>query len=80
MSRKVLKDFTFSDGTFLPAGTHISVASGAIHHDGELYKNPHEFDPFRFANMRDEDGEGAKHQMVSTSTDYIPFGHGKHAW
>lgn len=79
MTRKALKDFTFSDGTFIPAGTIVSAASDATHFDGHFYDNPEVFNPWRFADMRSEDGEGTKHQMVSTSNEYIPFGHGRHA-
>lgn len=80
MTRKALQDYTFADGTFIPAGTTISAPSHSVHHDGQFYDNPRQFDPFRFSRMRDDDGEGTRHQMVSTSTDYIPFGHGRHAW
>lgn len=80
MTRKALKDFTLSDGTFIPAGTFISAASYATHHDTEFYKDPDVFNPWRFSEMRDEEGEGIKHQMVSTSSEFISFGHGKHAW
>ena len=38
------------------------------------------FDGFRFARMREAEGEGTKHQYVNTSTEYVSFGHGKHAW
>jgi len=79
MTRKALQDFTFSDGTFVPKGTTVSVASGAMHHDEANYANAAVFDGFRFANMREGDGEAAKHQMVSTNADYLPFGHGRHA-
>ncbi|KAH9840867.1 cytochrome P450 [Rhodofomes roseus] len=79
MTRKALKDFYFSDGTYIPAGTMISAPSYSLHHDGHFYDNPTVFDPFRFARMRDDDGEGLRHQMVATSPDYIPFGHGRHA-
>ncbi|PRP84416.1 hypothetical protein PROFUN_08096 [Planoprotostelium fungivorum] len=81
MDRKVMREegVTFSDGTHVPHGHHIGVASAAIHMDPEIYENPEEFKPFRFADLRDEEGEGAKHQMVATSTEYFPFGHGKHA-
>ncbi|OBZ73435.1 hypothetical protein A0H81_06609 [Grifola frondosa] len=44
-----------------------------------VYAAPDVFDPWRFASMRDEAGEGRKHQMVTTSVDYIAFGHGRHA-
>lgn len=80
MTRKALKDYSFADGTFIPAGTTISAPSHSLHHDGQFYENPRQFDPFRFSRMRDDDGEGTRHQMVATSTDYITFGHGRHAW
>ncbi|KAH9929231.1 cytochrome P450 [Fomitopsis serialis] len=79
MARKALQDFYFSDGTYIPAGTIISAPSHSLHHDGHFYDNPGVFNPFRFARMRDDDGEGTRHQMVATSTDYVPFGHGRHA-
>lgn len=75
-----MKPYTLSNGTFLPAGTFVSVASRAIHFDDANYSNPEEFDGFRFAHIREEEGQSAKHQMVATATDYLPFGHGKHAW
>jgi cytochrome P450 len=80
MSRLALKDFTFSDGTFIPKGTLISAAAGPIHGDNEIYPNAAVFDPFRFSKMRDEEGEGVKHHLVTTQPDYVPFGHGRHAW
>ncbi|KAG9310148.1 cytochrome P450 [Chiua virens] len=78
LPRKALKDFTFSDGTFIPKGTFLVSPSRSLHLDDENYDNAHKFDPFRFSNMRDE-GEGTKHHFVSTSLEYLPFGHGKHA-
>ena len=80
MTRKALKDFRFSDGTLIPAGTFVSAATMPIHHDDEFYANPDVFDPWRFAHKREEDGEGIKHQYVNTSAEYIPFGHGRRAW
>ncbi|EGN93634.1 hypothetical protein SERLA73DRAFT_189361 [Serpula lacrymans var. lacrymans S7.3] len=79
MSRKALKDFTFSDGTFIPAGCIVSVAAYPIHHDADIYADPHVFQPFRFADLREGEGEEVRHQMVSTNPEYIPFGHGRHA-
>ena len=80
LMRKALKDFTFSDGTFIPEGTSIAASTQCLHLDNEHYDNAHVFDPFRFSNVRGEEGEGAKHQFVSTSWEYLTFGHGKHAW
>ncbi|TCD68632.1 hypothetical protein EIP91_010287 [Steccherinum ochraceum] len=79
MTRRALKDFTFSDGTFIPAGGFVSAAAMATHYDDAYYDHAHVFDPWRFSDMRGEDGEGTKHQMVSTSKEYVPFGHGRHA-
>lgn len=75
-----MNDFTFSDGTFIPKGTMISAPSNCLHLDDNIYENAATFDPFRFARMREAAGEGTKHQFVSTSLDYLPFGHGRNAW
>ncbi|KAH9915855.1 cytochrome P450 [Fomitopsis serialis] len=77
--RKTLQDTTLSDGTFIPADTLVAGASNATHRDPRNYENPEVFDPFRFADLREEDGASIKHQFVSTSPEYVPFGHGKHA-
>lgn len=78
--RKTSQDTTLSDGTFIPAGTLVTGASTATHSDARNYENPEVFNPLRFAEMRTDEGEGFKHQFVSTSPEYVPFGHGKHAW
>ena len=69
-----------SDGTLIPAGTLVAANSYRMHYDDAYYPNADEFDPFRFARMREIDGEGTKHQFVNSSLEYIAFGHGKHAW
>ncbi|KAI6144930.1 cytochrome P450 [Pisolithus tinctorius] len=78
MLRKVLKDFTFSDGRVIPRGCYISAPSCAIHHDEEFYDKPNAFDPFRFVRPR-SNGKDMKQGMVSLAPDYLAFGHGKHA-
>ena len=81
MSRKVIKDYTLSDGTFLPAGTTVTANLAATHRDETFYENPEVFDGFRFERMRESSvDEGLKNQMVQTSTNYLAFGHGRHAW
>lgn len=80
MSRKVLEDYTLSDGTFLPAGSLVFIASTAIHHDDEYYEDPYAFKPWRFSEMRQKEGQHTKYQMVNTSNEFVSFGHGKHAW
>ena len=78
--RKALKDLTFTDGTIIPAGSTIVAAATGTHMDEEYYENPDIFNPWRFSDMRGDEGEATKHQFVSTSVDYVSFGHGKHAW
>ena len=80
MTRKAMVDLTLNDGTFIPKGTIIVAAAHPRHHDESIYPDPDVFDPFRFARMREGEGESTKHQFVNTSTDYVSFGHGKHAW
>ncbi|CCL98070.1 uncharacterized protein FIBRA_00064 [Fibroporia radiculosa] len=77
--RQVLQSITLSDGTYIPAGTIISASARSTHDDKQLYDRADEFDPFRFSDMREGDSEGLKHQYVTTSPEYVAFGHGKHA-
>jgi cytochrome P450 len=79
MTRKALKDFTFSDGTVIPKNTFVCAASFPIHHDEEYYANSDVFDGFRFSDMRISEGENKHHQLVATHASYLPFGYGKHA-
>ncbi|KAF8665785.1 hypothetical protein AX16_000232 [Volvariella volvacea WC 439] len=79
MSRYALKDFTFSDGTVIPAGTTVSVASLSTHLDQSNYQDPLSFRGFRFAEMREDEGESIKHQAVSLTLDWVTFGSGRHA-
>jgi cytochrome P450 len=77
--RKVMKPFTFADGLSLSPGEILVAPQGAIHMDEDIYPSPHQFDGFRFSRMREE-SETAKHYTVNTSTEFLTFGHGKHAW
>jgi cytochrome P450 len=80
MNRKVLKDFTFSSGLTLPAGTMVSVTSYPIHTDETKYTDAHTFQGFRFADIRESaSSEALKHHMVTPRNDYLLFGHGRHA-
>ncbi|KAJ7081018.1 cytochrome P450 [Mycena epipterygia] len=84
MPRKVVssRGFRFSDGTVVPHGAFLEVAAMDAHHDPALYDAPDMFDGFRFSRLRDESQDQHRlfrHHMVTTGTDYLPFGHGKHA-
>ncbi|KAK0448924.1 cytochrome P450 [Desarmillaria tabescens] len=77
MPRVVKKDFMFSDGTVVPVGNQIAVAAYSTHMDEENYEDPLEFKPWRFSDKRAKEGEGIRHQMVTTSLDYHLFGNGR---
>ncbi|KAK0448919.1 cytochrome P450 [Desarmillaria tabescens] len=79
MARLVKKDFVFSDGTVVPAGNQIAVAAQSIHMDEGKYEDPLEFKPWRFYDMRKEEGESNRHQMISLDLDYVLFGNGRPA-
>ncbi|KAJ8079815.1 hypothetical protein PM082_016637 [Marasmius tenuissimus] len=79
MRRLALRDFAFSNGTVVPAGTMIAISPSALHFDVGQYSNPFEFDGFRSYKQREEEGESIKHQMVTPQTNYIAFGIGRHA-
>lgn len=83
LTRMSLKDLKLSDGTFIPTGTLVVAPALPTHRDPENYTNSDEFDPLRFVNLSNEERSGngsAKYQFVTTSAEYLGFGHGKHAW
>ncbi|KAF8637705.1 hypothetical protein AX16_010780 [Volvariella volvacea WC 439] len=79
MVRKALKDFTFSDGTTVPAGHFAAVCAIAVHHDPKNYEDPYSFRAFRFADLRQQEDESLKHQAANPSLDWLTFGSGRHA-
>lgn len=80
MGRYVFEPFTFSNGIPIPNGAMIECSFGAIHYDDEYHVDASVFDPSRWSKMRENEGEGTKHQTVSTDFEYLPFGRGRHAW
>jgi len=80
MTRLALRPFTFSNGVTVPAGTLVSVPASAIHADERNYSNPDKFDGFRFSRLRESEGGTAtsRYQTVSTSTEHLAFGLGRH--
>jgi len=83
MGRYALVDYTLSDGTFIPAGTVLSVSSSSVHHDPRIFEDPLRFDGFRFIKMRERavrDGyPDRKFNVVTINSDFVAFGQGRHA-
>ena len=82
MTRLALRPFTFSNGVTVPAGTVVSVPASSTHTDERIYSSPDEFDGFRFAKLRtlEDHTAASKYQSVSTSSEFLAFGLGRHRW
>ena len=80
LSRKVKKDFPFSNGIVVPAGTLISTPGFSTHHDSSLFKDAEDMDAFRFHKKREKEGNNTKYQMVTMTDEYLLFGVGRQAW
>ncbi|CAA7259423.1 unnamed protein product [Cyclocybe aegerita] len=74
MGRMTLRDFTFSDGTLVPAGSSLFVNSHGLYGDEEIHASPPTFDGFRY--LREDNSSQA---MLTTPTlDFQAFGYGRH--
>lgn len=78
LQRKAMQDFTFSDGTFVPKGSHVATSIVATHCDSAYYSDPLTFNPWRFVGAED-DAQDSKHRFATTSPEYLLFGYGRHA-
>lgn len=75
MQRYVEKDITLSDGTVLPKDSRIMVAGQFMEPDAKIEP----FDAARWVRAREQPDEEKNWQLVSTSPEFMGFGHGKHA-
>ncbi|KAI1456218.1 cytochrome P450 [Annulohypoxylon moriforme] len=77
MHRYVQNDIKISDGTVLPKGSRMIVATNFM--DPTLYPEPEKFDAARFLKMRQQPGQENSWQLVTTNSAHTLFGHGQHA-
>lgn len=75
MQRYVEKDITLSDGTVLPKDSRVMVAGQFM----EPGAKSEPFDAARWVRAREQPDEEKNWQLVSTSPEFMGFGHGKHA-
>ncbi len=70
-------------GQHLPKGTVISFLGRPAQVDPELLEDAAKFDPFRFSRMREMAQSRNENipavSLVTTSAEFLLFGHGKHA-
>ncbi|GJE88287.1 cytochrome P450 [Phanerochaete sordida] len=79
LQRKAMKDFTFSDGTFIPKGSHVATSPAATHLHIAYYADPLTFDPWRFVGADDAAASEGTSRFATTSPEYLLFGYGRHA-
>uniref|UniRef100_A0A0D2XPE3 Cycloheximide-inducible protein CIP70 (Cytochrome P450 family) n=1 Tax=Fusarium oxysporum (strain Fo5176) TaxID=660025 RepID=A0A0D2XPE3_FUSOF len=82
--RKVMiDDFKTEDGHHVPKGSIISFMGHPAQTDNELYEDGLKYDPFRFSRVREtaanRDEKAPPVTFVTTSPEFLTFGHGKHA-
>ncbi|KAK1709703.1 cytochrome P450 [Colletotrichum acutatum] len=78
--RKVMSDFTLSNGLRIPKGARIALPTGAINMDQDLFQNPEVFDGLRFYRMRVATEEArSSNQMVTVGKKDLTWGYGRHA-
>lgn len=84
------------DGTHIPRGGWIGIPVLGLHMDSRFYPNPQEYDPFRFAKLKQDHENPQRRKEASTenptnitnnnldaaqpSQTYLGFGYGRHAW
>ncbi|OCK81421.1 cytochrome P450 [Lepidopterella palustris CBS 459.81] len=78
MARRVMQDFTFSNGVRIPAGNWIFAVNSPVLRDEKHYPHPAEFDGFRFARIREQEGQERAHTLVTSSLSNMQFGDGRH--
>ncbi|KAE8446318.1 hypothetical protein EG329_012065 [Mollisiaceae sp. DMI_Dod_QoI] len=85
VSRGLLKKVVAKDGVTLPSGEHLKCGTNVgfhaypIHRDEDVYECAQEFKPLRFI-CEDEGDEGKRGAaLVTTSSTFMAFSHGKHA-
>ena len=85
IQRKVLKDFTFSDGSHVPAGNVICVPQQAVMRDSKYYDRPDDFLPSRFLGDQggDQGGDqddGAMQKFTDLKPHFYVWGGAAKPW
>ncbi|KAJ8074970.1 hypothetical protein PM082_019297 [Marasmius tenuissimus] len=83
LPRLAVKDFTFTDGTKLSAGSYVATAADVLQREAKVYPEPDEFKPFRFVtptatSVEQEAFNGWPNRMTSSTENFLAFGGGRH--
>lgn len=79
LKRIMQETYTTSDGTILPKGAYVAVATHAIENDPKIFPDPDKFDGMRSYNSTDADSESNLYAFAATDTKVLGFGFGKTA-
>lgn len=78
MRRLARKNITLPTGQIIPKGALVFFYdNGSL--DSNVYQDAHKFDHARHMRMREQPGQENKHKFVTTTANYMGFGHGVHA-
>lgn len=77
MERRVMEDATLSGNIQLQRDSVTLIISPMRNPD--VYDKPDEYDAYRFYRQRQQPGKQHTSQLVTTSPDYLAFGHGTSA-
>jgi hypothetical protein len=77
---KAMRECSLSDGTKIPKGAYIVIATKARHHDESLYEDPSEFKGFRFSDIPEGELHRGKNVFAAANMDHLGFGSNKHIW
>ena len=84
VQRKVLSEFTFSDGLKVLAGDWVCVPWRAMMRDPQVFKNPMSFKPSRFLNDRMSNPQAKSttrsFQLTDSDEQWLIWGAGRIRW
>jgi cytochrome P450 len=80
MNRLAIKDFTFSDGSQVPAGTLVAVPQHELLRDEQIYEDPDHFNGHRFYTPESESDPAANVKHTDVRWDFPYWGAPSHAW
>lgn len=78
--RMALQDFTFSDGSHVPAGNLVAVPQHAVMRDERTYKNPEAFDGHRFYTPEIDVDSTYSTKYTDVKWEFPYWGSPNHAW
>jgi cytochrome P450 len=79
LRRIMQKSYTLADGTMLPKGSYVCVASYAIENDPAKTIDPSNFDGLRNFKKREANLSSNRHLFTTAEPDVLGFGNGKTA-